>query len=348
MTIEFIRSSRRIVLFGHSEEIAMEKQASSLRIIECTALPEILAPGSAYRLLPQDVGEKYYRERTDRNIGWITEEEQQTLRRSVVGIAGCGGMGGLVASILVRLGVGEVRIADNEIFDASNINRQFAATRRSIGKSKARETARMLREVSDDATLVVYPQGIDETSVVHFLDGCDVVCDEIEFWAVGARLLLHKEARAQCISVFNCSTIGFGTRLFLFEPDGYTMEEQLGLSLAQAMELQRKIQSKAASAADIKLVMDAVIKGLIVELPEYSADTAMHSTVEAGLKRLAEEGRAPIIGTNPPMASGFLADHVLFYLLRDSVVERNVVRPVEAPGYLSFDAGFLEAKSVAR
>jgi|SRR5665213_425349 len=301
-----------------------------------------------YRLLPQSADEKYYRERTDRNIGWITKAEQDSLKHAVVGIAGCGGMGGLIAATLVRIGIGEVRIADNEVFDTSNINRQFAATRRSIGKSKADETAKMIREISDDTTLVVYPQGINEQSVSHFLEGCDVVCDEIEFWAVGARILLHQKARALGVSVFNCNTVGFGTRLFLFEPDGYTMEEQLGLSFERAMELQQKIQSRTATAADIKIVMDALIAGLIVELPEYSADTTIYSTVETGLKRLVEEGRAPIIGTNPPMASGFLSDHVLFYLLRNSAVKRNVVRPPKAPGYLCFDAGLLEAKKVSR
>src|SRR6202142_2386032 len=214
-----------------------------LKIVECFDLPEYPSADTAYRLLPRHADEAYYTERTDRNRGWITRDEQEILRRSVVGIAGCGGMGGLLASIFLRLGVGEIRIAANEVFDVSNINRQFAAGRGTVGMSKAFETARMARAVTDDTTLVVYPQGIVEQTVVPFLQGCDVVCDEIEFWAVGARILLHRAARSLGICLFNCNTVGFGTRLFLFEPKGYTMEEVLGLTYGEANLLQQKIKS---------------------------------------------------------------------------------------------------------
>ncbi len=315
--------------------------------IDCLELPSAPSTEHIYRLLPQK-DESFYRERTDRNIGWISREEQEKIHKSVVCIAGCGGMGGLLASIFVRLGVGEVRIADCEVFDTSNINRQFAATRDNIEKSKAFETARMVRAISDDTTLVVYPQGITENTVLPFIEGASVVCDEIEFWAVGSRILLHQVARREQVGVYNCNTVGFGTRLFFFEPEGYTMEELLRLSYQKAASLQEKIQKKEATKEEIAEVMEAVLEGLVPEIPEYSSNISEWSTVENGRKRLFEEGKAMIIATNPPMAAGFLADHVLFYLLRDSVTRRNVARPVPAPGYLYFDAGHHTAKAVRR
>src|SRR3989338_6197970 len=99
----------------------------------------------------------------------------------------------------------------------------------------------MLRDVTDDSTIVVYPQGIDEDTAGQFIAGCDVLCDEIEFWAVGSRILLHREARKHGVSVFNCNTIGFGTRLFFFTPQSATMEECLGFSYVEAKRLQEKI-----------------------------------------------------------------------------------------------------------
>lgn len=311
----------------------------------CSVLPDIPSASSAYRLTPR-ADDAFYRERIDRNLGWITEEEQGMIRDSVVGIAGCGGMGGLLASIFVRLGVGEVRIADSEAFDASNINRQFAAARGTVGKSKAFETAKMVRSIADDTTLAVYPQGIQEETVESFLDGCNVVCDEIEFWAVGARILLHKEARARRVPIFNCNTVGFGTRLFFFEPDGYTMEELLGFDYETARGLQSRIQAKSASHGEVEGVMRAVLNGLVPELPEYSAPGEPWQNRDNVDRRLFQEGRAMIVSTNPPMASGFVADHVLFHLLRASSVRRDLVKPVPAPGYLYFDAGFHVAKAV--
>lgn len=55
---------------------------------------------------------EFYREMVNRNIGVISVEEQEKLRKSCVAVAGCGGMGGLSAEQLVRLGVGRVKIAD--------------------------------------------------------------------------------------------------------------------------------------------------------------------------------------------------------------------------------------------
>lgn len=319
-----------------------------MNIIDCTSLPDVISPSCAYRLLPIDPDLAYYKERTDRNIGWITQREQTELRESVIGIAGCGGMGGLIASIFVRLGVGEIRIADSEAFDASNINRQFAAGRSTIGRSKAVETARMIRDISDDTTVAVYPKGIQEDTVEPFLDGCDIVLDEIEFWAMGSRILLHQEARKRNIGILNCNTVGFGTRLFFFDPEGYTMEQTLGYSYEEARALQTRIQSGQATAMEVRLAMNSVIEGLVPEIPEYSLESEPWKNRAMAEQRLTEERRAMIIATNPPMASGFAANHALFYLLRNSGVKRVWKRPEPAPSYLYFDAGTHTAKAVSR
>ena len=42
----------------------------------------------------------------NRNIGAITEEEQEILRSKTVLIAGCGGLGGFCADMLSRMGIG--------------------------------------------------------------------------------------------------------------------------------------------------------------------------------------------------------------------------------------------------
>ena len=312
--------------------------------VECFDLPEYAEPGAVYRLLPKKPDPVYYQGRTDRNIGWITRAEQELLRSKVIGIAGCGGMGGALASVFVRLGIGEVRIADNEVFDVSNINRQAAATRRTVGISKALATCRMIREITDDTTLVVYPAGICEASVSSFVAGCDVICDEIEFWAVAARILLHQHGRAANVPLFNCNTVGFSTRLFLFTAESQTMEARLGLNYPEALELEGRLRAQTATAEERLRVMEAVIEGLVPELPEYCGGDPNYRTVPTVKARLLSEGRASIIATNPPMATGFLADHVLLYLLRGSGISRDVIRPPATPGYLIFDAATFSAQ----
>src|SRR5438034_10656468 len=48
----------------------------------------------------------------DRNIGWLTDAEQESLRHKRVAIAGMGGVGGFHLTTLARLGVGKFNIAD--------------------------------------------------------------------------------------------------------------------------------------------------------------------------------------------------------------------------------------------
>ncbi len=303
-------------------------------------LPDVVPEGIALCLLPRD-DRGFYLERTDRNIGWITPEEQDLLENSTIGIAGCGGMGGLTAATLLRLGVKEIRIADNENFDVSNLNRQFGATMATIGKSKAVETARMLRAIADDTTIVVYPEGINEKTADSFVDGCDIICDEIEFWAVGSRILLHKIMREKGSIILNSPTVGHRVYLTKFTPDSVTMEEALSMTYEEAVILQRKIALKEASVEEVKRVMNQMLNFAAPEIPEYSSDISVYSTVQRLSERFFHEGKASIIATNPPMASGFLSNQVLFHLLAKSSIRRNFELCPKMPAYLMFDAAHM-------
>lgn len=299
-----------------------------------------------YRFLSRRTDPAYYGERTDRNIGWITLEEQAMVRRAVVGVAGCGGMGGQLAEKFLRLGIGEIRIADNESFDISNINRQFAATMATVGMPKAFETAKMMRSITDDATILVYPQGVCEEAVFDFVHRCDVVCDEIEFWCVGSRILLHRAARECGVPVFVCNSLGFGSQLFLFTPQSMTMEECMGLSYEEAVELQKKLQNRTATAVEVARAVTLSARTLCSEWPEYchSGSPVMNRPLTE--ERLLREGRGAVIATNLPLACGLIADRVLLYLLKDSPVRRNIVAVPEMPGYCYLDAATMEAKVI--
>lgn len=310
-----------------------------MRTFESTDVPDHVADDEiVLRLNPKTFNREYYLERTDRNIGWITPDEQELLRESVVGIAGTGGMGGLLGAILVRAGVGEIRIADTEKFDVSNINRQFGAKQNTVNKSKALETARMIREIADDTTIVVYPAGITELSVDDFIKGSDVICDEIEVLAMDARILLHQQARSFGVSLFNCNTTGFSTNLFLYTPQSLTMEEATGFTYGEAREI--CAAAKAGSTEASTKIAHAMVRAVVPVLPEYRPNELVTDHVSF-YQRFLHEQRVPIIATNPPMATGFLANRILLYLLKNSGVKRDITDTPEMPGYLNFDAAHM-------
>lgn len=315
-------------------------------MIQCYELPNEPVAEEIYRLLPRNADPEYYRERTDRNIGWITRAEQEMLRGSAVGIAGCGGMGGELAEKLLRLGIGEIRIADTEVFDISNINRQFAAARATVGRSKAFLTARKLRDITDDTTIALYPRGIREDSAFDFVRGCSAICDEIEFWCLGSRILLHRAARECGVPVFVCNSQGFGTQLFLFTPASMTMEECLGMEYAEAKELEEKIQKRSASRAERTRVISLSARTLCSEWHEYCAHDSPVKNRAFTEQRLLEEGCGAVVATNLALAVGFIANRVLLHLLQESAVQRRLADIPEMPGYGYLDAAAMEAKIV--
>ncbi len=312
-------------------------KSSSESIVETIDLPDDAKADRVYRLLPRDRGLQFYAERTDRNIGWINEEEQAILRRSTVAVAGCGGMGGVAAELLLRAGIGEIRIADLELFAPSNIHRQIAAGVDTVGISKVLATARRLRSITDDTTLVIYPQGVVPSTFARFVSGANLVLDEVEAWALAARIGLHREARRQGVHAINCNSIGAGTRLFLFTPESDTIEQCLGLTYEEAEEFHLRSQYGSATASEKKRMAEAVIRGLLPEVPEYSPRDQRERTVRNLYRRLVEEGKAMILASNPYGAASFLVNHAIFHLLRHSGVVRDIVRPHPMPGYLYRD-----------
>jgi tRNA threonylcarbamoyladenosine dehydratase len=143
-----------------------------------------------------------YDEMTQRNIGLLVPEEQERLRSLVVAVAGCGGVGGAAAHFLARLGVGELRLADPETFEPSNVNRQFAAYADTLGANKAEAVADELRRINPALAVTVWTEGVGAEMIGPFLDGAGAVVDALDFWSLEVELLLHREAARRGLWIF--------------------------------------------------------------------------------------------------------------------------------------------------
>ncbi|MFW0776962.1 MAG: ThiF family adenylyltransferase [Rickettsiales bacterium] len=316
-----------------------------LEHVETYELPDEPNEGVVYFMPPNQPDSEYYEQRTDRNIGWLSNKEQEILKNTTIGIAGLGGMGGAVAPALMRMGIGALKIADIEEFDASNINRQFGATRSTIGKSKAIESARALRAITDDVAITVYPHGIQKDNVADFVDGCDLVLDMVEFWAVSPRIMLHKAARAKNITVMSANPVGMGARLFIFDEHTCDIESFMGVTQEKADEFEQKTKAGTITKKEQLLVLASVMTNFVPELPFYAPETEIASSHNALRKRMLEDSKPSVLGGNIMMAGGFLANHVALYLLQGSDVKRSKLpRYPRAPGYLYLDTAFMRAK----
>lgn len=174
--------------------------------------------------LGSDVGFDYVRA-FSRNIGWVTHDEQQTLRRSRVAIAGLGGVGGAHALTLARLGVGRFCIADFDNFEVHNFNRQVGASMSTLGQSKADVIARMITDINPEAEVQVFHQGVTQDNIDDFLMDVDVYVDGIDFFAMDARRLIFNACERLRIPALTAAPLGTGVSFLYFKPGGMRFED---------------------------------------------------------------------------------------------------------------------------
>ncbi len=166
-----------------------------------------------------------YSDLFSRNLGVVTESEQERLRSACVGIAGCGGVGGAYALTFARMGIGAFHLADFDGFEAANFNRQQGATVGNIGRPKTEVLREMILAVNPEAKVTLFPKGITPDSVGAFLAGASVVMDGIDFYALPARRILFPAAERAGIHVVTSGPIGLTTTLHVFGPGAMPFEE---------------------------------------------------------------------------------------------------------------------------
>lgn len=178
-----------------------------------------------------------YDEAFSRNIGWVTEAEQQRLRQSRVAIGGLGGVGGIHLLTLARLGIGRFTIADFDVFDVVNFNRQVGATISSLQQPKIDVLAEMTRDINPEIELRLFPRGVQVDSVEDFLADVDVYVDGLDFFAFSARRSTFAACERKGIPVVTAAPLGLGTALLVFGPGGMSYEDYFGFEDCDEMEM---------------------------------------------------------------------------------------------------------------
>jgi sulfur-carrier protein adenylyltransferase/sulfurtransferase len=139
-----------------------------------------------------------------------------------------GGVGGVHLLTLVRLGVGNFRIADKDVFDLVNFNRQVGATMSSVGRPKVDVLAEMARAINPEVQIDIFPRGVDGSNLDGFLQGADVYVDGLDFFAFDARAATFAACARKGIPACTVAPIGMGAALLNFVPGGMTFEQYFG------------------------------------------------------------------------------------------------------------------------
>lgn len=169
-----------------------------------------------------------------RNAGILTDLEQAALHATTVLVAGCGSVGGAIVEPLVRLGVGRVVLADPDVYELHNINRQ-ACLRGDIGMPKPVVLAERARQISPLVAVRTFTEGITEQNVEDALRDVTVVFDGIDnATSPWEKYLLHKYAVERRIPVVAGADLGGQPTLYIFD---YRRTPRLGYGMVREADV---------------------------------------------------------------------------------------------------------------
>jgi molybdopterin/thiamine biosynthesis adenylyltransferase len=149
--------------------------------------------------------EKYSRQILFAGIG---EAGQERLLGATAVLVGCGALGTVVANLLVRAGLGRLRIIDRDFVEASNLQRQTlfeeADAREALPKATAAE--RRLRAINSDARVEGVVADLTPENSEELLGGFELILDGTDNFET--RLLLNDLAIARSVPWIYAAAVG--------------------------------------------------------------------------------------------------------------------------------------------
>lgn len=103
----------------------------------------------------------------------------EKMKKATIGIAGAGGLGSNVAISLVRTGIGKLIIADFDIIEPSNLNRQ-AFTIEEIGQIKVLALKKNLKKISPYTKVIAYKKKITPKNIVSIFKEVDILIEAFD------------------------------------------------------------------------------------------------------------------------------------------------------------------------
>jgi adenylyltransferase/sulfurtransferase len=121
----------------------------------------------------------------------IGEEGQKKLGNSYIVIIGCGALGTVIASSLVRAGVGKVRIVDRDFIEYHNLQRQVLFDEEDIKNQlpKAIAAERYLKRVNSSIEIEGVVADANYANIERLVTGADLILDGLD--NLETRLLIN-------------------------------------------------------------------------------------------------------------------------------------------------------------
>lgn len=163
----------------------------------------------------------------------IGEEAIEKLNKSKVAIFGIGGVGSYVVEGLVRAGVENFILVDNDKVCITNLNRQLIATRKTVGKYKVEVAKERVLEINPNSKVEVYQEFFMPDSPEILNDTVDYIVDCVD--TVTAKIELA--VRANKLNIPIISSMGTGNKL---DPTKFEVTDIYKTSICPLAKVMRK------------------------------------------------------------------------------------------------------------
>lgn len=178
-------------------------------------------------------------ERFLRTAALIGDNAVELLQNSKILLFGLGGVGSFIAEALVRSGIGEIDIFDNDTVDITNINRQLIALESTVGRLKTEVTAERLKQINPSVKVFEHPVFVTP-EIIEKIDFSkfDYVIDAID--NVAAKIAICQKSRDKNLPII--SAMGAGNKLnpTLFEIAPIEKTSVCPLARVMRLELRKR------------------------------------------------------------------------------------------------------------
>jgi molybdopterin/thiamine biosynthesis adenylyltransferase/rhodanese-related sulfurtransferase len=147
----------------------------------------------------------------------VGDEGQLKLLASRVLLVGAGGLGSPASLYLAAAGTGRLGIVDDDLVDATNLQRQIVHSTARLGEPKADSAKRTIEELNPDVEVVTYRERLGTENVDRiFGDGWDVIVDGADNFPT--RYLVNDASVWHGVPVVHGSIFRFEGQATVFKP----------------------------------------------------------------------------------------------------------------------------------
>lgn len=181
--------------------------------------------------------------RTELLIGKAGVEK---LNKAKVAIFGIGGVGSFVLEGLVRAGIGNFILVDDDKICLTNLNRQIIATRKTVGRPKVEVAKERVLDINPSAKVEIFQEFFMPDSKEILDDTISYIVDTVDTVTAKIELVL----RAKKLGIPIISSMGTGNKL---DPTQFEVADIYKTSVCPLAKVMRK-ELRARGIENLKVV----------------------------------------------------------------------------------------------